>query len=170
MSFRAGARCGKVLGENRVNQPNPIGENVTESTPHPGTRPASAAPRARFATGNARPLLAEIRAALEKLLATGEPTVIDLHAIPFAPGDEHVLDEVLGHGEITATVTALGESRVEETDISGVWRVNHHGPDGAMLSRFVEVTFCPEILTTQRADAEEGLARLGVRLEVAGEM
>ena len=40
-----------------------------------------------ISTGNARPVLGQVLAAHEALLATGETTTIDLGAIPFAPGD-----------------------------------------------------------------------------------
>ena len=38
-------------------------------------------------TGNLRPLLHEIRHALERLLENGEPTFIDLKSIPMAPSE-----------------------------------------------------------------------------------
>lgn len=121
--------------------------------------------KSHMSTGNAKPVLKEIQAALEKLLADGTTTTIDLGAIPFAAGDERLLDEVLGKGEIAATIEVMGRSLVEETGIPGVWRVDHFDEEGETLSRFVEITFLPEILKTQRADAEEGLAQLTSRLE-----
>lgn len=121
--------------------------------------------KSHISTGNARPVLHEILAALETLLATGTATTIDLGAIPFGPGDERLLEEVLGKGELNATLEILGSSHVEETGIPGVWRIDHFDQNGDTLSRFVEVTFLPEILKTQREDAEAGLARLAVRLE-----
>ncbi|GKY87343.1 hydrogenase expression/formation C-terminal domain-containing protein [Sinisalibacter aestuarii] len=120
--------------------------------------------RSRISTGNARPVLAEILAALATLLDTGQETVIDLGAFPFAPGDERLLDEVLGTGEVQATLDVLGKSHVQETGIPGIWRIDHFDQRGESLSRFVEITFIPEILKTQRADAEAGLARLTDRL------
>jgi len=120
--------------------------------------------RSHLGTGNARPVLREIEAALAALLATGTETTIDLGAIPFGPGDERLLDDVLGNGEVRATIDALGQSHVAETGIPGVWRIDHFDQRGETLSRFVEVTFMPDILKTQRADAEDGLARLGARL------
>ena len=40
--------------------------------------------------GNARPVLHEVLHALRRLHEGGGPTTIDLHAIPFGPGDEQV--------------------------------------------------------------------------------
>lgn len=121
--------------------------------------------KSHVSTGNARPVLNEILAALEKLLADGTTTTIDLGALPFAAGDERMLDAVLGKGEVAATLELSGRSQVEETGIPGVWRIDHYDPNGETLSRFVEVTFLPEILKSQREDAETGLTRLAARLE-----
>lgn len=120
--------------------------------------------RAAIPTGNARPILDEIAAALDRLLSTGAPTVIDLGALPFTEGDERVLEAALGAGELRAELSALGTSQVVETGTPGVWRIDHADPAGAPLSRFVEVTFMPEILQTQRPDAVDGLARLRATL------
>lgn len=121
--------------------------------------------RSHLGTGNARPVLREIETALHGLLENGRETTIDLGAIPFGPGDERMLDEVLGPGEVRATIDALGKSHVTETGIPGVWRIDHFDLNGETLSRFIEVTFFPDILKTQTADAETGLARLTARLQ-----
>ncbi|MFC1674076.1 hydrogenase expression/formation C-terminal domain-containing protein [Pseudomonadota bacterium] len=115
-------------------------------------------------TGNASPILHEIKHALARLLENGETSVIDLGAMPFAPGDDRHLSEVLGEGEVSAVLNVLGESRVAETQISGVWRVDHFDQDGNIQARFIEVTFIPEILKSQREDAETGLEVLDARL------
>jgi len=115
-------------------------------------------------TGNAMPVLHQIRHALQDLLENGTPSSIDLGAIPFAAGDERVLDDVLGQGEVATTLDVMGTSHVRETAIPGVWRVDHFNAAGETQSRFIEVTFMPEILKTQREDAEQGLSRLSERL------
>lgn len=121
--------------------------------------------KAHVATGNAPPILREIATALARLVDTGEATTIDLGALPFSAGDEKVLDAALGTGELTATLTALGTSQVTETGVPGVWRIDHYDQQGETLSRFIEVTFVPDILKSQRAEVEEGLARLEADLE-----
>ena len=116
------------------------------------------------ATGNASPVLHEIKHALTQLLDNDTPSIIDLGAIPFAPGDERILDEVLGTGEVHAVLSLIGESHVCETAIPGVWRIDHLDDSGEQQSRFIEITFLPEILKTQREDAERGLETLAERL------
>ncbi len=115
-------------------------------------------------TGNARPLLHEIRHALDKLLAIGETTIIDLGALPFGPGDARELEDILGQGEIDATMTIMGRSHVRETGVPGVWRIDHFDEEDEVQSRFIEITFMPDILKTQREDAERGLEHLRERL------
>lgn len=117
------------------------------------------------ATGNAVPLLHEIKHALTRLLDDGSESIIDLGAIPFAPGDERVLDNVLGVGEVQATLTIMGESHVRETTVPGVWRVDHLDENAEFQSRFIEITFLPKILKSQREDVERGVETLSERLD-----
>lgn len=119
---------------------------------------------ANLPTGNALPILSEILEALGRLIDGAEPTVIDLGAIPFTGGDEKVLQEVLGRGDVNAVLDAMGESHVQETGIAGVWRVDHYDPNGEIQSRFIEITFIPEILKTQPEDALRGQEILDERL------
>ena len=116
------------------------------------------------ATGNALPVLHEIRHALAELIESNKTAVIDLGAIPFALGDERVLDSILGDGEVHAVLKTLGESHVRETSIYGVWRVDHMDASGEYQSRFIEVTYLPEILKTHFTDAATGLETLTARL------
>ncbi len=116
-------------------------------------------------TGNARPVLHEIRHALSELISNGTTATIDLGAIPFAAGDERELNEFLGEGEVKAVIDVLGESHVQETSIPGVWRVDHFDEKGETQSRFIEITFMPEILKTQPEDAKQGLEVLEARLD-----
>ena len=51
-------------------------------------------------TRNVKPLLHEIRHALDALLDGGGRSVIDLRSMPLAPGEEEHLLEELGQGEI----------------------------------------------------------------------
>ena len=116
-------------------------------------------------TGNALPLLYEILHGLKRLSSTGEPTVLDLRAIPFGPGDEERLLSVLGVGEVSATVSALGESTVRETQFPAVWIVEHKNPDDERIALQIEVTEVPPILGTQPGDVADSLVRLDDRLK-----
>jgi hydrogenase-1 operon protein HyaF len=114
--------------------------------------------------GNALPVLHEVRHALERLIATGEGTQIDLNAIPFGPGDQKRLTDLLGTGEVSATIDALGPTRVQETAIPGVWLVDYHNAEGQRLALHIEIATIPGILAAQPEDLSTALAALDARL------
>ncbi len=120
----------------------------------------SAVPR-----GNVNPVLNEIAHALEQLVASGEPTVIDLARLPFSPGELEELEHELGEGELRASLDALGESTIRETAYPGVWWLEHRNSAGETVGRFVEVTRTPDILKSQDADIAAGRDVLEKRLK-----
>lgn len=117
-------------------------------------------PRPAQEWGNALPILHEIRHGLERLAATGEPTVIDLRAIPFGPGDEARLLERLGRGEVEASIHALGETRIWETAIPAVWLIDHLNTEGERIALHLEIDRIPGLLVTQTEDLAEAPTRL----------
>lgn len=120
--------------------------------------------KVELSSGNIPPLLHQVRHALARLLSDGESTCIDLKAIPLAPGEEERIVAALGKGEVRAEVTALGPSEIAETAFAGVWLVTHYDEKGATQTRFIEVTYIPEILRSQRSDIVDSLARITARL------
>lgn len=116
-------------------------------------------------TGNVEPLLHEIRHALRRLTNGEEGTVIDLKRLPLAPGEEERIEKTLGKGEVRARVDALGPTVVEETAYPGVWLTTHRNADEAVVARFIEVTRIPELLKSQPADIDAGIAKLESTLE-----
>jgi hydrogenase-1 operon protein HyaF len=110
--------------------------------------------------GNARALLREIHRMLEALIGKGEVNSIDLSSLPLSPTDRQLLEETLGEGEVSAEVNSLGPTRVRESGIPGVWWVSHCNADGEVMSEFIEVTDCPEILLTPQEDMQDGLEAL----------
>lgn len=113
-----------------------------------------------LAAANAHAVLREVESLLARLVATGEPAVIDLKGLPMSPADFEVLGQVLGQGEVSATIDAGGPSSVRETAFPGVWWITHRNEDGAIAAEFIEVTRVPEILASQVEDMDAGLARL----------
>jgi len=103
-------------------------------------------------TQNVRPLLHEIKHALDSLIETGKSTIIDLRSIPLAPGEEDKILNTLGQGEVKAQLDALGLSEVIETQFAGVWIVTHFNDEDEIISRFIEVTTMPELLCSQTED------------------
>jgi hydrogenase-1 operon protein HyaF len=112
------------------------------------------------ATGNVEPLLHEIRHALKRLTSGEEGTTIDLRSLPLAPGEEERIEATLGTGEVRAEVDALGPTLIQETSYPGVWLITHKNADNAVVARFIEVTFIPELLRSQPEDIDAGIDRL----------
>ena len=55
-------------------------------------------------TGNVEPLLHEIRHALANLLNYEQESCIDLRSLPLAPGEQQELLDILGQGEVSASL------------------------------------------------------------------
>jgi len=115
-------------------------------------------------TGNAPPLLRDLAEQVRRLLETGEPSAIDLSALPLTPADLDWLRDRLGSGEIAVTLQANGESTLNETACPGVWWVTHHNEQGAVTSQFIEVAFVPELVKAHPQDVAIGLEQLELSL------
>ena len=116
-------------------------------------------------TFNVKPLLHEVKHALDNLIETGHTTIIDLRSIPLAPGEEDKILNTLGQGEVKAQLNALGLSEVNETQYAGVWTVTHYNDEDEIISRFIEVTTMPEILCSQTEDIMDAYSRLAITLD-----
>lgn len=115
--------------------------------------------------GNVRPILNEVLHALDKLLGTNESTTIDLASLPFGPGELEHLEALLGTGELSAVLDALGTSSIRETAYPGVWWLEHRNAFDEVVGRYLEITRTPEILSSQDADIIAGRAHLEDQFE-----
>ncbi|MGD9387744.1 MAG: hydrogenase expression/formation C-terminal domain-containing protein [Gammaproteobacteria bacterium] len=118
--------------------------------------------------GNALPLLHEIRHALARLIESGEPTVIDVQSIPMGPGDMSRLLDALGEGEVRAEFESLGKTVIRESRYAGAWIIEHLNGSGGVAGRFIEITWVPSLLQSQREDVEAGLEALADALASTG--
>jgi hypothetical protein len=109
-------------------------------------------------------ILSEIKTALHNLLKTGQETIIDLNNIPCDEECEDRLKEILGKGEVSATLTIFGCDQIQETNIHGVWWVRHINNTGAILTKSIYVSYVPSILPAQREDVEYSVTVLDRRL------
>lgn len=116
-------------------------------------------------TQNVKPLLHEIKHALESLIENGETSIIDLRSIPLAPGEEEKILNTLGRGEVQAQLDALGLSEIFETRYAGVWVVTHYNDENTIISRFIEVTTIPNILCSQTEDIMAAYSSLALDLD-----
>jgi hydrogenase-1 operon protein HyaF len=113
---------------------------------------------------NAIPILHEIHHALKRFSSEGEPWCIDLHALPFGPGDEEALLRLLGRGEISLTLDSLGKSHIWETAFSGVWVVDHCNAEGERVALQIEIGQIPKIVLSQHEDIVDAIGRLEKQL------
>jgi hydrogenase-1 operon protein HyaF len=93
-------------------------------------------------------ILSELVSLLGRLVDTESPGAIDLRSLPMSAMDRAALQKVLGEGEVQATVTAQGLSRVRETGVSGVWWVEHFDQQGEMVAELIDVSRVPAILSS----------------------
>lgn len=128
------------------------------------TIPIFAQSNEAYSIGNLRALLTEISALLEKLAVNGETGMIDLNSLPFAPGEYEQLRQLLGQGEVTARIEAIGPSEIVETGYPGVWWVTHYNVEGDIVADTLEITHIPEILKSQPEDITTGLESLRAQL------
>ena len=113
------------------------------------------------------PLLHQIHHGLERLIHAGESTCIDLLSIPSGPGQEALLLQTLGRGEVEASMDALGYTRIWETRFPGVWLVDHYNSENTRIALHIEISWVPKILCSQLPDIEEGYKRLGSTLRIS---
>jgi hydrogenase-1 operon protein HyaF len=110
-------------------------------------------------------LLSELVTLLQVLAADASAASIDLTSLPMSPEDRAELQQVLGEGEVQATLTAQGISRIRETRISGVWWVEHFGLDRELVAESIEVTLMPEILKVAADEIVPAARDLRARIE-----
>lgn len=117
-------------------------------------------------TGNLPLILNEIGHAIDRFVASGEPTTIDLGGIPMTPAEAEALEATLGRGEVEARLTASGESEIRETGYPGVWRITHLTDSGTPMASFVEITDMPALLAADAGDMAAGRTRLTRQLDI----
>ena len=113
-------------------------------------------------------VLNEIDTHLQALAEQGIESAIDLRSLPFFPGDYELLKDLLGEGELKATLNSLGPTYIHETRVPGVWRVVHYNDAEEKIAEFIEVTRLPQLLQTDPESlqhAPTALARLIGQLE-----
>ena len=103
-------------------------------------------------TGMAKAVMAEVAEALGKLVAHRESSTIDLRSLPLTDADLEELDQLLGRGEVEATIQVIGKTEVHETRFAGVWWLKHRGAEDRVALEQIVVTLVPDILCAQKED------------------
>ncbi len=93
-----------------------------------------------------------------------EPCHLDLQQLPLSSEELKLLGDILGEGSVHAEVEHIGVSRIYATSIPSVWRVIHFDNNDEVLSDFLEVSYCPEIIITPDDEIPVGLELLKAKI------
>ncbi|MCG6886635.1 MAG: hydrogenase expression/formation protein [Proteobacteria bacterium] len=115
-------------------------------------------------SANVLAILHEIATMQAALVNDDTADGIDLRGLPLLPGEYDALKTVLGKGDLSATIDALGETLVYETQVTGVWWVQHNNRDGERIAELIEVTRIPEIMKSNVRDIEDACTALREQL------
>lgn len=129
-------------------------------------RDASAPCQTSMNTGMAWSILTEIRALLKQLAETGKPAAIDLRSLPLTTADRAQLEDLVGRGEVSASLDVLGRTEIWETGFAGVWWIRHMGAEDQVSSEEIAITPIPDILRAHPADIAAAADRLVNTLEI----
>jgi hypothetical protein len=111
-----------------------------------------------------RGILQRVVDMLDALLKKDEPGHIDLGQLNLSLDNRELLLEMLGENGTRAEVLDYGHSLIRSTGITGVWWVQHLDGMEQVISEFIEVNYCPEVLIAVTEDVREGRDALKARL------
>jgi hypothetical protein len=74
---------------------------------------------------------------------------------------------VLGEGEVQATLQADGASSIRETQVAGVWWIEHRDRHGEIIAELLEVAAVPLILGRAADEIAAAARRLRAGITVA---
>lgn len=85
-----------------------------------------------------------IRAALSAHDGASPATILPLNVLP--PTDRHAVADILGDGEVSIVAGQDPLYQVQESVLTGVWRVRAEGADGMVVNETIEVGDMPRIV------------------------
>jgi hydrogenase-1 operon protein HyaF len=109
-------------------------------------------------------ILAELATLLEQLAEQQIPAAIDLRSLPMSPKDRDELQQLLGEGEVQATIHADGLSVLRETRFAGVWWVMHRNTEGELIAELLEVAYVPQMLASASDEVTAAARELRERI------
>ncbi|MBS1160620.1 MAG: hydrogenase expression protein HupH [Proteobacteria bacterium] len=124
-------------------------------------RPERPALTVNAAPGSAaRAIISEIMSSARRLLAEGQGSSIDLRFLKAMPEERETLANLLGRGEVSAVVDAIGRSEIRETAMPCVWWIRHLNNENEMVGELIEITEIPDLLVGDREAIAFGLEAL----------
>jgi hydrogenase-1 operon protein HyaF len=111
-------------------------------------------------TGMAQAVLSELANHLPALSSAGTPHVIDLTSLPMNDSDKKELEALLGKGEVSITLSTIGDSQIYETGYNGIWWIKHYSADNQLLSELIEINRVPEIIKSHPDDIKNSIVEI----------
>lgn len=138
--------------------------------PAQGTQPMAPLP-ALLPPGvmNAPSILSEVRDHVARWRAGDAPHVLNLTLLPLSPGDEQMIDAVLGEGAVQVLSRGYGNCRVGSTAIANCWRVAYFNSQDTLILNTIEITDLPEVVRAAPEDLADSRERLAQLIEWVGE-
>jgi len=99
----------------------------------------------------ARETMRWLQAALSDRDLESQPLLADLSELD--ADSRAVVDQVLGEGEVSISVSGEGNVRVQESVLAGVWRILHLDGQGRVVADLLEVAPYPYVLSSSFADS-----------------
>ncbi|WP_069269205.1 hydrogenase expression/formation protein [Paraburkholderia nodosa] len=118
---------------------------------------------------NAPSVLSEARDHVARWRAGDAPHVVNLTLLPLSPGDEQLIDAMLGEGSVQVLARGYGNCRVGSTAIANCWRVAYFNSQDTLILNTIEITDLPEVVRAAPEDIADSCERLARLIEWVGE-
>ena len=106
---------------------------------------------------SAQAIISEVEVCAARFASAGEDASIDLRFLKSMPWERETLASLLGRGEVSAVVDALGRTEIHETAIPCVWWIKHCNSEGETVGELIEITDIPEMIAGDRMAVAQGL-------------
>lgn len=106
---------------------------------------------------SAQAIISEIETCATRFAASGESDSIDLRFLKTMPEEREMLASLLGRGEVSVVVSALGRTEIHETAIPCVWWIRHCNSENEAVGELIEITDIPEMIVGDRMAVARGL-------------
>ncbi|MEX3954249.1 hydrogenase expression/formation protein [Paraburkholderia sp. EG287B] len=118
---------------------------------------------------NAPSILSEVRDSVARWRAGDAPHIVNLTLLPLSPGDQRLIDAVLGEGAVQILSRGYGKCRVCSTAIANCWRVAYFNSQDMLILNTIEITDLPEVVRAAPEDLADSRERLTQLIEWVGE-
>jgi hydrogenase-1 operon protein HyaF len=105
-------------------------------------------------------IVSELEVCATRFAATGDIASIDLRFLKSMPEERATLASMLGKGEVSIVVEAIGRTEIQETTVPCVWWITHQNSEGETVGESIEITDIPDLIVGDREAVAHGLEAL----------